>query len=413
MKITDLALVFIGIILPIIIVVYINVSFTIKAQEQEMYYQNIINIAAQDAANQMKEVENDDANVDYGYSGNENQKVSVNAQIAVDTFLNNLYNNFNIKGNEAAQKYLQLFIPAIAIIDYDGVQISSIETTKDMTDIEVQSGKINTSDANWNVTKHVLKPKRYYTYTYTITKQNGINGIEYKMIDGINQDPNAVSYHEIEFTMDDYLTHRYELVADGSKGEPESFYLNDNKYNDSLISGVVSSGATNAQSFKEEVIQKLMMKREDTVANTVVKEMTYATNANNAYARNAGITYNFSFPTTTHDELYGTIKNVGFMAFVQGLSVGTKYLNTKAYGLNDLELTTRYYFTIPNIDSKYNLNLYHKDLSCPEYVVSKVDDISPRYAITKQHAASMKVSCTINEEEKVFQGFYPCPICSP
>lgn len=64
MKITDLALVFIGIILPIIIVVYINVSFTIKAQEQEMYYQNIIDIAAQDAANQMKEVENDDSNVE-------------------------------------------------------------------------------------------------------------------------------------------------------------------------------------------------------------------------------------------------------------------------------------------------------------------------------------------------------------
>ena len=60
------------------------------------------------------------------------------------------------------------------------------------------------------------------------------------------------------------------MVADGSKGEPESFYLNDNKYNDSLISGVVSSGATNAQSFKEEVIQKLMMKREDSVVFVVV-----------------------------------------------------------------------------------------------------------------------------------------------
>ena len=56
MKITDLALIFVGILLPMIIIVYVNVSFTIKAEEQEMYYNKIINAAVQDAANQMKEV---------------------------------------------------------------------------------------------------------------------------------------------------------------------------------------------------------------------------------------------------------------------------------------------------------------------------------------------------------------------
>lgn len=411
MKITDLALVFIGIILPIIIILYINISFTIKAQEQEMYYQNIIDIAAQDAANQMKEVENDDANVDYGYSGLENQKISVNAQIAVDTFLNNLYNNFDIKGNEAAQKYLQLFIPAIAVIDYDGVQISSVETCKDETDVDVLNGSINTSDTDWSVTKHVLKPKRYYTYTYTIKKQ-GIDS--YQMVDGIStDDTNSISYHEIEFTMDDYITHRYYIKGESSDDKVESFYISDSKLNSNLIAGVDETSATYS-SFKQEVVQKLSSKRQDVIADTVVKEMTYATNANNSYARSAGITYNFSFPSTTQDELYGTVQNVGFMAFVQGLSVGNKYLNTKAYGLNNLELATRYYFTIQNnTDSKYKLNLYHKDTTCPEYVVSKVDNISPRYAITKQQAASMRVSCTIADIDYTYQGFYPCPICSP
>lgn len=403
MKITDLALVFIGIILPIIIVLYINISFTVKAQEQEMYYQNIIDIAVQDAANQMKEVENDDANIDYGYSGLENQKISVNAQIAVDTFFNNLYNNFNIKGNESAQKYLQLFVPAIAIIDYDGVQISSVESGKDETDVDVINGRINISDTNWSVTKHVLKPKRYYTYTYSVIR----NGSSYKMVTGISTDANAISYHEIEFTMDDYITHRYSLKSESST-KLESFYLTDEKLNDSLI-----AGATN-NTFKQEVVQKLLDMRQDVIVNTVVKEMTYATNANNSYARAAGITYNFSFPVTTQDELYGTVQNVGFIAFVQGLSIGNKYLNTKAYSLTNLELATRYYFTIPNsTDSKVKLNLYHKDTACPEYVVSKVDNISPRYVITKQQAASMRVSCRINDIDNIYQGFYPCPICSP
>lgn len=412
MKITDLALIFIGIILPIIIVLYINISFTIKAQEQEMYYQNIIDIAAQDAANQMKQVENDDSNIDYGYSGTENQKVSVNAQIAVDTFLNNLYNNLGIKGNESAQKYLQLFIPAIAIIDYDGVQISSVETSKDATDVDVQNGRINTSNSDWSVTKHVLKPKRYYAYTYTILK---ISDDMFQMVNGISSDPKAVSYHEIEFTMDDYITHRYNLKDENFEPEVESFYLTDEKYNDTLIGGIYESvvGAATFKSFKQEVVQKLSAMRQDVIANTVVKEMTYATNANNSYARNAGITYNFSFPATTQEEINGTVQSVGFMAFVQGLSIGNKYLNTKAYGLTNLELATRYYFTIPNNDSKYKLNLYHKDTACPEYVLSKVEKISPKYAITKQQAASMRVGCTINNTELTYQGFYPCPICSP
>src|SRR5574344_1279874 len=105
MKITDFALIFIGITLPIIIIVYVNVSFTIKAEEQEIYYKKIINAALNDASDKMKEVENSDVEIDYGYSGTSNNKISVNSQVAVDTFLNSLYNNFGIKGNESAESY--------------------------------------------------------------------------------------------------------------------------------------------------------------------------------------------------------------------------------------------------------------------------------------------------------------------
>ena len=97
MKITDFALVFMAVILPIIVVVYVNVSFVIKAEEQEIYYDKMINIAIDDATNQMKQVENEDSQIDYGYSGTMNSKISVNAQVAVDTFFDSLYNNFNIK----------------------------------------------------------------------------------------------------------------------------------------------------------------------------------------------------------------------------------------------------------------------------------------------------------------------------
>ena len=145
MKITDFALIFMAVTLPMIIIVYVNVTFTIKAQEIEMYYQNIVDMAMEDATYNMKEVENDDKEIDYGYSGVENKKININAQVGVDSFLKTLYKNFNIDGNEAAESYLNLFVPAIAIIDYNGVQVSANE----------QFQKTNEDGTQETMTKHV------------------------------------------------------------------------------------------------------------------------------------------------------------------------------------------------------------------------------------------------------------------
>jgi hypothetical protein len=161
MKITDLALIFVGVTLPLIILVYVNVSFTIKAFEQEMYYQKLVNSALSDATLRMKEVESEDPENDYGYSGKENNKLSINADIAINTFFTSLYNNFNVKGNEVAERYLQIFIPAIAVIDYNGVYISSIENY--------------TKDGNLNYILILIKPKRYYSYTYGLTNDGDNN----------------------------------------------------------------------------------------------------------------------------------------------------------------------------------------------------------------------------------------------
>ncbi len=390
MKITDLALIFVAIILPIIIIAYVNVSYTIKAQEQEMYYNKIINIATEDAANQMKEVESGDTENDYGYSGIQNSKVSINPEIAKDTFLNSLYNNFGIKGNDAAQRYLQTFIPVIAIIDYNGVYISSEENVN-------------------NTVEHVVKPKKYYTYTYSIIK-NG--GGDYEMRDGIVN--GAYEYHTVEFTMDDYITHRGSYGS-GNNYEVSNFYISDSNNNEDLC--------TNS-SFRKTVVKNLLNKRRDIIIDTIVKQISYYTNAANAYAKNAGINYSFVFPTITTEEMSSAINNVGIFAFVQGLNTGNKYLNTKSYSVSKLKETDKYFFSILNNgSSKYNLNLYHKDENCPEYLSSfhNGDEwetiITPAYVITKQQAASAQVTYTIgsedNRENDIVGGFYPCPVCNP
>ncbi|MEG0872479.1 MAG: hypothetical protein RSD14_00320 [Clostridia bacterium] len=378
-----------------IITVYVNVSFTIKAQEQEMYYNKIINSAAQDAANQMKEVENSDQDIDYGYSGSTDKKVSVNAQVAVDTFLNSLYNNLGIKGNANAEHYLQMFIPAIAIIDYNGVQVSSIETFKD------NSGN--------DLMQHALKPKRYYTYSYSIKKDGSNKTIE----EGVLTGNNIVSTHTIDFSLDDYIVHRGMYYGNGGRKESyqvKSFYIGDSINNKDLYDNDAGIATT--------IVNNLNQKRQVVIADSVIAEMGYAVNANNSYAKSAGISYNFSFPPTTTADINSSIDNIGMMAFVQGLSVGNKYLNSKAYGLSKLDLVTRFYLTAPSGNSKFKTNLYHKDVNCPEYSLSIHEGISPRYTTSKQAAAALAEASltTGNDKAKVtttIKGFYPCPICNP
>ena len=382
MKLTDFALIFIGVMLPIIIIVYVNISFTIKAQQQEMYFQKIINVAIQDAASQMKEVENTDSNIDYGYSGVEDKKVSVNAQIGVDTFLDSLYNNFGIEGNEAAQEYLQLFVPAITIIDYDGVQVSSIE--------EYLENGIS-------VKKHALKPKTMYSYSYVVMQRPSgtIEVVNASEPTGLGALVGQV--HTVDFSMDDYVVHR------GVGCETKAFYLNDTNNNSDLFVG--------ATAHSSKILEHLNKIKGEVIVNTIIREVGYAINANNNFAKSAGIEYSFTFPPMTTEDLNNSIENVGMMAFVQGLSVGNKYLNAKAYGVSKLELVSRFYLSAPSATSKYKMNLYHKDENCPEYKISEKTNMSPRYLTSKQQAAAAKATYKATNEE--INGFYPCPICNP
>lgn len=412
MKITDFALIFVGITLPIIITVYVNVSFTIKAEEQEMYYKKIINAALDDASNQMKEVENSDKEIDYGYSGTSDNKISVNAQVGVDTFLNSLYNNFGIKGNDTAENYLQYFIPAIAIIDYNGVQVSSIEEF-------TENGQ--------NVIKHVLKPKKYYSYTYYLCTTPGdaskltyTEDYETAVKNGLH------STHIVEFTMDDYITHRgYVNEKSGKVTEipVSSFYISDSKNNSKLVANV-DSNASLLQREKDvlsRIIANLQNKRKSVIINSIQDEMEYATNNNNSYASQAGIRYNFVFPTLEEGEMESQIQNVGIMALVQGISIGNRYLNVRAYSTSKLTEITRYYLSIPNTDgiykTKYNLNLYHKDKNCPEYRAFASNkenvNITPSFLFTKQQAASVKAVLKKDNTYIQLEGFYPCPVCNP
>lgn len=403
MKLTDFALIFVAIFLPIVIIAYVNTAFVVKAEKQEMYYKNMINSAVTDAVSAMKHIENEDIDIDYGYSGTSDKKVSVNADVAISTFYNSLSNNFNIAKNKISLDRLKMYIPAIAILDYDGIYIHSAEETENDEII------------------FVTKPKTYYTYYYVITKtvKPGSRKTEYKLvrvedIDNI-LDSSLASNHiyEIKFTMDDYVFFNiYELnIEDGKIGETiftKDFYLGDSNNNEQLVyfegfENEVTS--TVRKKLHEEVVNHLKEKRLEVIAEIGMREVSYAVNKHNSYAKETGISYKFRFTVESDSVWYETMDGIGMIAIVQGISLGNRYLNYKAYSAADLVETQIYYLTkATNKENKAYLNkdLYHISDKCKvflEYTNSTREKLIPRIYTSRAEAAT--------------HGYYPCPICKP
>lgn len=358
MKTTDLAMLFVAILLPIVVVVYVDISFMQKKEEQTLYYTNIINSAINDATYAMKNVEGEELDVDYGYSGKAEKKVTVNARVAVEYFYESLYDNFEITGDSTSEEYIKSHIPALAIVDYNGVYIYSIDNYIDKA-------------SNEEYTNYVLKPKRYFTYAYRI-KSDG----QVEEVDNVELYPDA---KVVIFTMDDYIG------VIGDDAVITWFYMEDNNNNQPLYNG--NEGEI------DKVIQHLKIKRSQVISQIVSEEMSYAVSNHNLYS---DVDYEFTFPTIALSQWDEMINNVGIIAFIQGINIGNVKLDYVAHGISGLKVTDRYYVTIKTEDVSA-LDYYHNTKECNIYLKSNKNFTG--YYMNKVDAAT--------------NGYYPCPVCNP
>ena len=370
MKTTDFAMLFIAIMLPIVIVVYVDISFLLKAEENRLYYINIINSAINDATYAMKAVEAEEQDVDYGYSGISEKKVSVNARIAVETFFSSLYNNFEIEGDQVNEEYLKSHVPALAVVDYNGVYIYSIENY------------INNSDDRYKGEQykgHVLKPKKYFSYTYEINlNEKTIIGQDDLIKNGVVASGTNIKRITVQFTMDDYIT----VINDD--GTQDSFYLEDNINNSVLYA--------KSSIMRDQIIKHLKVKRTEVISKIVSEEMSVAVNKHNYYSDNK---YTFTFPSIVMSDWEQMVDNVGIIAFIQGVNIGNIKLDYVAHGISGLKLTDRYFVSESN--SSDGLNYYHVTEDCSIYKSQKKS--VEGYYMDKKDAAAL--------------GYYPCTVCNP
>ena len=429
MKLTDLALVFVVILLPIVIIVYVNTSFVIRAEREEMYYKNMITSAVNDATNAMKLVENDDVNIDYGYSGILDNKVSVNARVAVDTFFTSMYNNLGINGNANSEMSLKSYIPALAVIDYDGVYVYSAEEVGDNIEF-------------------TLKPKKYFTYTYFInTATTATDQMkEFALYDETNDIIHANLLYEVTFTQDDHIFLKVYQI-DGSNNIYDirttrkdaggnivfqgidfitEFYLTDEVNNTWLVGDVYNLhnlGGTitssEIQDIKGNVVALLKEKRKEIIAKICMEEISYAVNVHNYYARRMGISYDFNFNISSDSDWYDTVDGIGVVAIVQGISLGNRNLHYSAYSVSSLTSAKKYYLSDEMVDLKDDAVLegvnvsdlkkhryYHASEYCPIYK-AYLDYIG------MLNLGTISPSFMYDREEAAANNFKPCFICKP
>lgn len=394
MKIIDYAIIFVIILMPIVLAVSIDINSQIKAQNVEVYYKNLIDSAISDASQEMKELENDDIEIDYGYDKEENKKVSINAEHAVNTFLDSLYFNLGINGNKQAESLLLNYIPVALVIDYNGLHTYSMET------MEYQ----NKDGQMQKITEHVLKPKKYYSYSYDLKKycmEEGKEDIYTCKASEIGVKIVPGNTYNVIFTLSDYIT----LIEKDASGDYTTYsrYAKDmlNKLfpSVSIFDLGYSPGTLEIEERQNELLVRLNDIKKDLIINMVTDELSYAVSKHNSFAKNLGVEYSFQFSKDVAQDWYSTVQDVGVISFVQGIALGNnQYLNHYAFGGGQLNYTQKYLVTRGTTALSGYDKLYHKTENCEIYKSDQAKkDLKPLYYGSKYKAATA--------------GFYPCPVC--
>ncbi len=137
MKITDIAIIFVIITLPFLLLLRIKSENLHSVEYKSILLNKYLDTAVEDAT---------DAMIIRG----ENDKVAISRDKALNVFFDTLYTNLNLADNEISKYTLQGYIPVIVLIDYDGFWIYSMEAYK--------------NDAGEEIGEMIWKPKKSFAY---------------------------------------------------------------------------------------------------------------------------------------------------------------------------------------------------------------------------------------------------------
>ncbi|MBQ4900429.1 hypothetical protein KB559_16455 [Paenibacillus sp. Marseille-P2973] len=270
MKITNLAILFVCIFLPFMLVLDMRTRDQETVLQLEVQYSAALRTAIQDAGKvlNMNELQ------EYEAAYESDKFFKVNKELALDTFFRTLYLNFGVENDPIGQGTLASYIPVIGITDYDGYYLYTMTEYTDTT--------------GQTIARPMWRPKK--PYAYSDSRGNTIN-----------------------FTLDSYV-----YAYDADQREWIQGYRED-------LAGETSIPLLNDTANFDTV-------RRSTIVRSMQEDFAYFINAYNEYATRYGISYTFKLPEISQEEWTNTISDIGIMAFIQGMPVGHQTYNNYAFG---------------------------------------------------------------------------------
>lgn len=270
MRLIEWAIVGALIFLPFATVNRIEVETQRKALLSELRYNAALDAAVDDAARML--TVNTDQRRETQYESA--KRVALNKDEAIAAFYRTLYASFGIADDPVAQGVLGRYIPAIAVIGYDGFYVYAEE--------EWTGADGNTER------KPVWGAKKPYAYADS-------------------------SGNSLSFTLDDFV-----LAYDaGSRS-----------WHEGLRADVGQQ--TNIALLKDA--ERFEQVRRSTIVRAIEDELAYRINKHNESVSRYGFSYTFTLPTISQEEWHNTVDDVGVLAFIQGIPMGGKFYNNYALG---------------------------------------------------------------------------------
>ncbi len=271
MKITNLAVIFVLILLFIFVKNGLDQQDLRTNVQLQTRYNKAVDTATQDAARAL--ITNSAQTMESQYQSA--KELRINKEEAADTFFQTMYMNFDVAHDPVGQQVLNSYIPAFIVIGYDGYYMYQFEAYKNA--------------AGENEFRHVWSPKKPYAYT-------------------------DEQHNTYAFTLDDYVTvHR---KADG-------------KWLHGLRSELMEQ--TTGLKFLEDG-DAFDAVRRTTIVNAIQNDLGSTINRYNTDAKRYGVSYTFTVPYISQEDWNNTINDAGVLAFVQGIPLGSQYYNNYALG---------------------------------------------------------------------------------
>lgn len=331
MKVTDFALLVLLIFLGFSIKLDMDQRRLIQAEDIKARYNEIMFTATEDATLALFEPDSvlSEDSFRLGYDQNVIE-LNPNLEKALSRFYETLYANTGLENDPVGQDAFKMFVPVKMAVAYDGFFINAWQEV-----FNSATGKKETIEM-WGL----KKPYIYYDS-------------QFKLV--------------VNFTLDDRV-YVYNLqTGTWEEGKQQDFYP---KYPGSLFS---PSNFDNV--------------RKQTIIESLQRELACLTVKYNSIAKQHGFQYYYNIPIIDNDDWNNTIKDVCFIAFLQGLPIGAESCNTFGAGGTRVKAAVKYYGnTISGV--KY----YHRE-GCTQLTGGDI-------LFDKRLDAAK-------------EGFYPCQICRP